>query len=423
MKTKSTHIIFIGFHQSLLEAIDFKKYDVSIIIHDFLNKNLDSKIKKKFLEIGVIDVPHNMNLEEYLSAMPEIEKRVEEIISKHGIPKAFIAPYEHATLPAAILREKYNVQGTSVATATLCRNKVKMKAFLRNKGISCPLFMELRQDTPKESIKDFCSSINSKIVLKPQSQAASEGISIFNTSEEALDYFNKNGIPNNYEIEEFIDGTLYHFDGVIREKEIIFFSASEYSTNCYNYVYKKIPMASIIVDDKDKFNKFYNFTKKILREINLENGVFHLEAFLKPDESLIFLEIANRFGGAGVVPLIKTVYGVNLAKELILSDVLESSEIKSPIKTIDFAFSSAWLYIPIPTNVKCVVKSVQDVVELLPKSVVSYTIVKVGQYLNDVLMPFPSLGQFFIKSKSSKSIKEDCSLILEHFKVELLYDS
>jgi len=177
--TIKPHIIYIGFYPSDLDSMNFSQYRISIIVHTYIADSLDSSIRDQFTGIGVLDVPHNMNLEEYISAMDQIEVLVSELIVKHGQPKAFIALYEHATLPAAILREKFNVRGGSVKTATLCRDKVVMKAHLADQGIPCPPFKAVDSNTTLNEVTAFCQKISGKIVLKPRRQAASEGISIF----------------------------------------------------------------------------------------------------------------------------------------------------------------------------------------------------------------------------------------------------
>lgn len=416
-KTKP-HVICVGFHPSIIDSIDFENYRISIIVHDYLAKSLESEIHDKFVGVGVIDVPHNMNLEEYINAMQQIEAVTEQLIAEHGLPKSFVAFYEHVTLPAAILREKYNIPGTSVATATLCRDKIRMKECLQATEIRVPRFAAIDSNTSIEDIKNIITSWPEKLVLKPRAQAASEGVFVFDHKIDLIKFIENNGINNGYEIEEFIEGRLCHFDGVIREGQLRFFSASEYTTTCYNYVYKNIPMASITIDDPQLFEQAKLFTQSILQHVKLENGVFHLEAFLVPSNEFIFLEVANRFGGAGVVPLFKLAYGIDIVKETMLADMLSPTEITSPFSVIEKDYSSAWLYLPIPKKEPCEVKSVSGL-DNLPQSVIQIIPVKEGQLLNQSVAPFPSIGRFFLKADSSCKIKDDCEKIIKQYQVIL----
>ncbi len=416
--TQKPHLIFVGFHPSAINSIDCEHNRISIIVHDHVAKNLDGSVRNKLTDIGIINVPHNMNLEEYIDAMPQIEKVAAELIKRHGLPEGFVALYEHVTLPAAILRERYNIHGTSVKTALLCRDKVKMKQALSSSSVRCPMFMAVDSETSLSDIKCFVKKISGKIVLKPRAQAASEGISIFNDACSLLDFLDKNGIEDRYEIEEYVSGTLCHFDGVIRKGKLLFFSASSYTTTCFNYVYKNIPLASITIDDTALHEKAKNYSENILGIVGLEDGIFHLEAFLTDNNELVFLEVANRFGGAGVVPQMQKMYGIDLIKETIASDTNKHSCIRNPIETINLGFSSAWLYIPLPTNKSCQVGSVSGL-EKLTKEVVAFDVVKPGDWLNTSVSPFPFSGRFFIKAGTSQEVQIICQHIIKNYKVTI----
>ncbi|MDQ8039548.1 MAG: hypothetical protein REH83_03990 [Rickettsiella sp.] len=419
MVNNKPHLIFVGFHPSAVDAIDFVNYRISIIVHEYVADTLDASIRDRLTGLGVLKVPHNMNLEEYIDAMPEIEALAATLIEQHGHPKAFIALYEHVTLPAALLRKKFSVPGTSVATATLCRDKVKMKQCLQGTAIRYPQFKAVDSKTTLDEVKEFIHPLREKLVLKPRAQAASEGVFVFKNHAQLITHIIQHGLADRYQLEEFISGRLCHFDGVVRNGALIFFCASKYTTTCYDYVNHNVPMASITIDNAQLFNQAKYFTEIILRQVGLRDGTFHLEAFLVPQGEWVFLEVANRFGGAGVVPLMKKVYGVDLVKETILADMLEPSEITQLITTLDYNFSSAWLYIPIPLKQVCQVTAVFGIAQLPKVSIVASDQVVVGQWLNQSVGPFPHAGRFFIKDETYNKVKALCKKIVDVYRVSV----
>lgn len=413
------HIIFVGFRPDIIDSVDWGKNRVSIIVHEFIADQLDEFVRSKLAGIGVLKVPHSNNLEEvYTDAMPQIEKLAEELIVQHGPAEAFIALYEHSTLPAALCREKFFVPGTSVATATLCRDKVKMKQSLIGSGIRYPLFRPIDSKTTLAEIKQFTQYIPGKMVLKPRAQAASEGIFIFENETDLFQHVSEQGFQDRYQLEEFIEGQLCLFDGIVRDKKLLFFSASKYTATCFEYIHQRAPIATITIDDVQLSRKAMQFTHTILEKVGLENGTFNCEAFLLPNNEWVFLEIANRFGGAGVAPLMKQMYGVDLIKECILADMLEPSEIKEPINVSDCNFSSAWMYFPVPQAGLCEVTGVTGL-DALPKSIVSADTVKLGQRLNQAAGAFLYAGRFFVKAKTSALVKNDCEMIAKNYRVNV----
>jgi biotin carboxylase len=413
------HIIFVGFRADIIDSVDWKKNKVSIIVHEFIVDQLDESVRAKLAGIGVLKVPHSNNLEEaYTDAMPEIEKCAEELIAQHGPAKAFIALYEHSTLPAALCRERFSVPGTSVVTAMLCRDKVKMKQSLMGSGIRYPLFRAVNSQTSLAEIKEFTRHISGKMVLKPRAQAASEGIFIFEQESDLFQHIAEHGLQDRYQLEEFIEGQLYLFDGIVRDKKLLFFSVSKYTTTCFEYIHQRKPIATITIDDVQLSRKASQFTSAILEKVGLGNGTFNCEAFLLPNNEWVFLEIANRYGGAGVAPLMKQMYGVDLIKESILADMQEPSEIESPINVSDCNFSSAWMYFPVPKAGPCKVTEVTGL-DQLPNSIVKADTVQPGQGLNQAAGAFLYAGRFFVKAETSVQVQKDCAEIAKNYRVNV----
>lgn len=422
--TKKPHILHVGFNSVFKRAADFENYTVSVIVHTFIAEKMDKALKDQFAGFGVLDIPHNMNLNEYDAAMDQMTALVDKFVAEFGPLKAIVGLYEHVTLPAAKLRERYGVAGGSIETATLCRDKVQMKHAMIEAGVKVPKFMAVGQDVKNEDVAAFLADIPGKVVLKPRSQAASEGVHIFENTASCLQALAEQGFEDEYEIEEFIEGTICHFDGVVRDGKLIFFSAAEYLNTCFDFVHNDIPLVAVTIDDSVLFNEAREFSEKVIKGVKLEDGVFHLEAFLRGNNEIVFLEIGNRFGGAGVSPMMEKVYGVDLIDEAVRADVGAPSKITVPFTILNHekGMMAAWLYTPIAVKEKCRVRGISGL-DVMPASLFYSELPTIGQWYNEYLMAFPASGRFFVKAPSSSEVKRDCNSIIEKYRVHLLTES
>ena len=102
-----------------------------------------------------------------------------------------------------------------------------------------------------------------------------------------------------YEVEEFIEGELYHVDRVVASAgNMLFACASRYIAPCLNFEHGA-PLGSVILSRSAEERRFIGFAQLVLEVLQLKSSAFHLEAFEQAGE-LIFLEIGARVPGADV---------------------------------------------------------------------------------------------------------------------------
>lgn len=207
---------------------------------------------------------------------------------------------------AAKIRKKYSIEGMDISTAIKFRNKLVMKKTLSNSDILIPKY---RMISSEEDIINFFETYG-KSVIKPIDGMGTNKTFIMEDLEELKLIINEIDDLGNYEIEEFIEGEMFHCDSVIVNGEIKICSVSKYLNSTLDYKSKGY-LSSVMIDDYSLYDRIKKFNKKVLEIFKYNNGVTHLELFLSND-NLVFCEIAARAGGAGVIPSIKHVYGVNL---------------------------------------------------------------------------------------------------------------
>ena len=101
-----------------------------------------------------------------------------------------------------------------------------------------------------------------------------------------------------FEIDEFIDGDLFHCDAMIINGSVEFFMIGKCSFALSRFFEGK-PVGSIPIIDRQKFDTLKSFCKKVFDKLNCPSGAYHLEAFCdRKTQEFIFLEVGARTGGA-----------------------------------------------------------------------------------------------------------------------------
>ena len=304
------------------------------------------------------------------------------------------------------INTELNLKGIKIEDSRRFRDKTIMKKLLSN-------------DIKKPNVYDFenINSINNfPVVLKPIDSAGSSGVKILKSIDELNSEIkilkNINSLLN-YEIEEFISAPIYHIDGFVFNKNIIFCSASEYIGDCYRYLLGD-PLGSVRCAEELQL-KALSFTQNIHKCLHFPDGVFHIEAFFK-DNDFIFLEVGIRPGGAEVIPAIEEVTGINLSVEHVLLQLgLKNRPILNKYKYY------GWLNFPSVhlTKNKLKIKSIKYPDESLLKSLKRNYCPNINEEIDRTRVVYAQkLGAFVFASNSRDDILNDINLIKKEFKVE-----
>jgi hypothetical protein len=216
---------------------------------------------------------------------------------------------EYELLEAAKIRDALNIKGASYQDTLLVRDKVLMKEAVSKAGVRVPAFAKLSDVLTNVSKPNWQGST----VLKPKDGASSENVKIYPSLTHCLDEIRnkKTGILNftedQYQIEEFILGPIIHIDGLVSHSKISCWLPSEYLGTCLDYANGKA-LGSFQLPPNVVF---LEFTEKVLQAVRISEGSFHLEAILS-EQGLVFLEVANRVGGADVVDTFERATGIFL---------------------------------------------------------------------------------------------------------------
>ncbi len=398
------HVILIGFHPAFVDLLDFDENSISLVLHQEMIDLFPNQTLKSFSSIEKLDVPHNMNLDEYNDAFEDIERLVEKAVQKHGHPTAIVGMFEHVTLPAARLRRKYGLKGTSPETARLCRDKSEMKNHMNKAGIRTPQHFTL---SPRESVQEVLTkakALSYPVVIKPRSQAASQGVVVLEDHQTLTQTLLTRDPSVGYQIEEFIDAPIFHMDGVVRNGELEFLSVSEYFGTCYDFVKNKSPLGSATIDDPQIFRNAERFTARVFKAFDLEDSVFHLEAFYVGKGEFVFLEIGTRFGGAGISKHVRNLLGVDLVKENWLAETGRPTELTANYPGMPNK-PSGWFFNPVSTDEPSRVSGYSGL-DKLPANITDGEIPPIGHKVNTHAAPFVAVGKFLIQDSTSQKVRQ-----------------
>ncbi|MFG2793361.1 acetyl-CoA carboxylase biotin carboxylase subunit family protein [Streptomyces sp. NPDC048419] len=426
--TTHRHVVHVALddHSLDVDALDFDNYTLTLLVDRHTAGRLPKSVLGRFARVGVLDLPDGAGVEGYDRVVDEMIDLVKGFSKELGDPSAIVGLYEYTTLPAARLREHFGIPGTDVGTALRFRDKILMKESLRD-VVRLPRFWPVGAATTEAELAAIAAELPGKVVLKPARQAASIGVKVFHRSADLLEYARTTGIQDNHEVEEFIEGTICHIDGVVRDGRILFLSAAKYFLgNNLTFEDEGESYGSVTVDDAELVERIAAFTDRVLVTLGLRDSSFHLELFLTPTGELVFLEIGSRFGGGYNSRHLRTVYGIDLVGESIAACMNLPSAFTTPTTHLKLATdhqgASGWFYSALSERARCRVRRIHGL-DKIPSSVVYAEIPEIGQPLNDGPGLRTPSGSFVLAGASSAHIERDMRQISYSYSVEVDVDA
>lgn len=265
------------------------------------------------------NIPDTLRCQKWVRGKEQDASEIVDLIhnARQGID-CVISMSEYELMTAAEVRELLNIAGPTKAQVEKVRNKIAMKLAVMESGLRVPYFASLA-DFLAEPLTSALP-VGSSLILKPVDGASSEGVEQYSDRGLLVAEIEKRQIEgkwsakdiDRYQVEEFVEGPILHFDGLMDNGYLKAFAGSRYVGTCLGFANGQ-PLGSVQFDTPQDY---FNWVVRILKAVDLKNGSFHLEA-IETAQGLCFLEIANRVGGAEVVETFERATGINLpAREL-----------------------------------------------------------------------------------------------------------
>jgi len=200
--------------------------------------------------------------------------------------------------PAALVRERLRLPGTSVATARLCRDKVAMKEFLRRHGIPCA---QSAAAASAAAVHAFAERAGFPIVVKP---IAGYG-SLFTHRADSPAQLDKVlaqmrvDAQHPVAVEEFVEGHEGFYDTLIDGDGVRHDFAAHYYPGCLEANRDRAIAPQIAVTNRieqDGYRELRDLGRRVIQALGLRHSATHMEWFFGP-KGMKFSEIGARPAG------------------------------------------------------------------------------------------------------------------------------
>lgn len=244
-----------------------------------------------------------------------IRKILEDNLSKtHFSNIQFVTANEVMLLLCAQLNEVFGSTNIPPEYTTFYLDKDKMKQRIASQHV--PRYVVFNPNTAL--LEDILTSlavndIAFPVFVKPTSGSSSRDVKKCHDIQELTTFLEKiSAYEEQFEIDEFISGDLYHCDSIVQHGKIVTTLIGRYCAPCADFL-NGAPNGSFpVLESNPLFAKIKAFSDEILNGLPaLENFVAHMELFVQ-GERLIFLEVAARPPGGRICEMHEQTYQINI---------------------------------------------------------------------------------------------------------------
>ena len=307
---------------------------------------------------------------------------------------------------AAQLRARHAISGDKPHEVVRFRDKTIMKQQVLAAYLRAPRFVVLNREPATLAA---LHALRFPLILKPRSGTASVGVHKLNNKAE-LEYWLASVHLEAYECEEFIEGPIFHVDGLVSEGSICFQQASRYIGTCLEFAQGKA-LGSITLATSELQQRLLQFTADCLRALNLNQGAFHIE-IIHGSDGLYFLEVGARVGGGEIPFTMKDVFGVDMFEGWVQQQINLNYVVETKANDQELA---GFLIIPEPVGTRLLAATVPNNIRSLYASLIP----PVGHVFDGNGGYDTILGRFRYRAGSEMQIENDIHQTLQQFSYQL----
>ena len=275
-----------------------------------------------------------------------LESVIQAILNENEISQV-ISVDEYSVHIAAKIRRKIGLKGLQPDQAIKFRDKLAMKQALAATSIRVPRVFSSQEILSQQVVFP--------LVAKPRSLAGSLGVKVIHTADQLTDLLgtlSKDSFSEEhsfvdmseqqYQFEEYIQGRLFHIDGLVHDSKVLFFKVAEYLGTPLSFLHGE-PLGSITLENSEEWRDFLD---QVVKGLSVPDGAFHLESFKNDRNEPIFLEIAVRMGGGPIYKTSLEVYGIDLLLSHLQLQMGVTIDYSSTLGKHDQKTSAGWVIFP-----------------------------------------------------------------------------
>lgn len=241
---------------------------------------LPSELKNWLTEYYKVDDLHNYD---------SLIKALGYFTHKYGKINGIDAHNEYWLETEARLRTDFNIPGIQSAMLDDIKKKSEMKKIFMRAGLFVARGRVIHEI---EDARNFIAEVGFPVVAKPNAGVGAAGTFKIHNNQELQDYFEN--IPAiEYIFEEFIEGTIFSFDGLVdHEGNLLYYNALRNERGVMETVNEDTHI--YIISLRDIPDDLIEAGKKVIKAFNYRGRFFHFEFFRKENGELIALEVNMR---------------------------------------------------------------------------------------------------------------------------------
>ncbi len=255
----------------------------------------------------LVRIPHPLDPAEIIEGIGVLRRH-------HGQPFRIVGALEAIKVQLAMARELFGVPGVGVRTASVFRDKSRMKDALRAAGLPVARHAVLRTEADARA---FVAEVGFPLVLKPIDGVGARSTARVSTMEELFRMLRDMGsCPSSPALaEEMVVGKEYSFEAITIGGEPQVSSFSEYLPGCLEVLENPWIQWSCVLPrevDSPLHDRVRRLGFDVIRTLGLQNGMTHMEWFERSDGSLAVGEIAQRPPGPQLCQMTGLVHGIDI---------------------------------------------------------------------------------------------------------------
>lgn len=280
-----------------------KKAGATVLgIGDAPYDSLDKKLRGALSEYYLIP-----DMEDYNRTL----RAMGHFIHKWGRIDRFESLNEHWLDLEASIRTDFNIWGIRLDYVQNIKKKSRMRAAFRKAGV--PVIAQ-KKTSERAGAMEFIRRVGFPIVVKPDSGAGAAHTYKISNQGELDEFFRIKPEGVSFVMEEFIDGLVVTFDGLVnRDGEILFAASTKYDDSIMDVVNKNRHMSYVCRPDIPA--EVEETGRRIVKAFDLKERFFHIELFEHKDGRLLALEVNIRPPGGYMTDAINYSYDIDIYAE------------------------------------------------------------------------------------------------------------
>lgn len=217
---------------------------------------------------------------------------------------------DFAYLSAAYACEKLGLPGhDAYETALRIHHKDKYRALAGELGIVTPKAYKCKN---LQEVSEACEGLSFPVIIKPVDLTGGKGMCRCETPEQVKEAFGAamEATRETYVVaEEFVTGTNHGFSAYIQDQKVAFYFADneQYYHNPYLVSGASTPSDA----PEEAIKRLCEDCEKIARNLQLVDGILHIQFILKEDGTPVIIEVCRRAPGDLYIYLVKMAAGID----------------------------------------------------------------------------------------------------------------